>query len=207
MRDKIREMLRLQDAMNSRVDPGWREAGNAWYRAVWTECAELLEHYGWKWWRDQARDMRQVKLEIVDIWHFVMSDLLVRADATDAAVAALAERVEQAFNSPAPCADLPAAIEAQAAAALNTRRADAAVFATLARCAALSFDELYTLYIGKNTLNMFRQDHGYKQGQYIKVWDGKEDNQHLDDILRQLEPDMAGFADAVYRGLQAVYPG
>ena len=34
------------------------------------ECSELLDHYGWKWWKHQATDLDQVKLEIVDIWHF-----------------------------------------------------------------------------------------------------------------------------------------
>ncbi|MFT7292895.1 MAG: hypothetical protein ACI87Q_000741, partial [Pseudohongiellaceae bacterium] len=31
--------------------------------------------------------------------------------------------------------------------------------------------------------NFFRQDHGYKDGSYIKIWQGQEDNVHLVDIL------------------------
>ena len=43
-------MLEMQDAMNSRVDRDWLERGREWYRAVWIECAELMDHYGgWKW--------------------------------------------------------------------------------------------------------------------------------------------------------------
>ena len=69
-------MLALQDAMNSKINPEWRQAGNEWYRAIWIECAEMLDHYGWKWWKHQQADMDQVTLEIVDIWHFMLSDML-----------------------------------------------------------------------------------------------------------------------------------
>ena len=41
------------------------------------------------------------------------------------------------------------------------------------------------LYIGKNCLNQFRQDNGYKEGHYIKVWNGKEDNVVMVEILEK----------------------
>ncbi len=47
----------------------------------------------------------------------------------------------------------------------------------------LSYEELYKLYIGKNILNRFRQNHGYKSGDYMKVWSGREDNVVLQEIL------------------------
>ena len=47
----------------------------------------------------------------------------------------------------------------------------------------MSFDDLYRLYVAKNVLNMFRQDHGYKQGTYVKTWMGEEDNVVLDNLL------------------------
>ncbi len=33
---------------------------------------------------------------------------------------------------------------------------------------ALDRDELYRLYIGKNVLNIFRQNNGYRDGTYLK---------------------------------------
>ena len=78
MKKQLLVMLEMQDAMNSRVNPDWRSAGNAWYRAIWTECAEMLDHYGWKWWKHQPADLEQVRLELVDIMHFAMSDYLLR---------------------------------------------------------------------------------------------------------------------------------
>ena len=85
MKHKLLTMLELQDAMNRKVNPDWRQAGYAWYRAIWTECAEMLDHYGWKWWKHQEPDMEQVSLEIIDIWHFALSDLILRHDSLEAA--------------------------------------------------------------------------------------------------------------------------
>jgi len=49
-------------------------------------------------------------------------------------------------------------------------------FFTLVQMSGLNITTLYRLYVGKNVLNQFRQEHGYKEGNYIKIWNGKEDN-------------------------------
>jgi len=49
-------------------------------------------------------------------------------------------------------------------------------FFDLVILSGLDLETLYRLYVGKNILNQFRQDNGYKDGTYIKVWDGEEDN-------------------------------
>ena len=70
------DMAEMQDRHNRLVHPRWRQQGHDYYRAVWVECAELLDHYGWKWWKRQQADLEQVKLEVIDIWHFGLSELL-----------------------------------------------------------------------------------------------------------------------------------
>jgi len=45
----------------------------------------------------------------------------------------------------------------------------------------------------KNVLNTFRQNHGYKEGRYNKMWAGKEDNLHLYEVYNGF----AGDIDAV----------
>ena len=62
MRQQIEIMLKLQDLINTRVHADWRVQGFKWYRAIWVECAELMEHFGWKWWKKQDADIDQVKL-------------------------------------------------------------------------------------------------------------------------------------------------
>src|SRR6056297_849322 len=68
-------MLSMQDRMNTRIHADWVGQDFAWYRAIWIECGELIEHYGYKWWKKQAPDMQQVRLEVIDIWHFGLSAL------------------------------------------------------------------------------------------------------------------------------------
>ena len=203
MRQKLRVMLEMQDAMNARVNPDWRAAGNAWYRAIWTECAEMLDHYGWKWWKHQEPDLEQVRLELVDIMHFAMSDYLLREDTVDAA----AGRIEAELSVARGNDDIRAAIEAMAQSTIVHESMHFADFANIMRLIEMDFDQLYRSYVGKNVLNFFRQDHGYKDGSYVKLWQGREDNEHLVELLAGLDSDSPDFRDRVYAGLQERYPG
>jgi len=202
MKTKLLTMLDLQDAMNTKVNPDWRAAGYPWYRAIWTECAEMLDHYGWKWWKHQEPDMEQVRLEIVDIWHFALSAHLMRGDSLEQT----AEQILEGLSRPAELPDIRAAMEALAHNAIETRDADIGIFAALLQHAEMDFDGLFKTYVGKNVLNFFRQDHGYKEGSYQKSWNGREDNEHLAEILNALDGDSPSFKDDVYRRLAATYP-
>jgi C_GCAxxG_C_C family probable redox protein len=202
MKQKILTMLELQDAMNRKVNPDWRDAAYPWYRAIWTECAEMLDHYGWKWWKHQKPDMQQVHLELVDIWHFALSDLILHNETLEAA----AEQAFEGLSRPAEDADFRTSIEQLAMSTIQHQSADIAQFTQVMRAADLGFDELFKTYVGKNVLNFFRQDHGYKEGSYIKIWQGREDNEHLADILVTLDADSVDFSDEVYRQLELAYP-
>ena len=202
MKTQLLVMLEMQDAMNARVNPEWRQAGNAWYRAIWTECAEMLDHYGWKWWKHQRPDLEQVRLELVDILHFAMSDYLLQ-DANNEDVAA---RIAAELSDPRQDSDIRAAIESMAQSTIACRSMHFSDFANVMALIDMDFDQLYRTYVGKNVLNFFRQDHGYKEGSYVKVWDGREDNEHLAELLATLDSSSPGFREEVYRGLTARYP-
>ena len=202
MKTQLLVMLEMQDAMNARVNPDWRQAGNAWYRAIWTECAEMLDHYGWKWWKHQQPDLEQVQLELVDILHFAMSDYLLQ-DSDNVAVAA---RIEAELSDPRQCDDIRSAIETMAQSTIAQQSMHFSDFANIMTLIEMNFDQLYRTYIGKNVLNFFRQDHGYKEGSYVKTWHGREDNEHLAELLITLDSNSAEFREAVYQGLKARYP-
>ena len=193
-------MAVLQDRYNREVHPEWRTRGYAYYRAVWIECAELLDHFGWKWWKRQDGNLEQVRLEVVDIWHFGLSDLL-RAGRVDQA---LADRMT-ARSAPAAGGDLRGAAEALALATLRARAFDVDAFVELMNAVPMSLDELHDLYIGKNVLNAFRQAHGYRDGTYVKTWDGREDNEHLSEIARSLDVALPSYADDLKAALEARY--
>jgi len=82
---KLVVMLEMQNAMNTKVHEQWFSQGFEWYRAIWVECAEMLDHYGWKWWKKQELDLAQLQMELIDIWHFILSEILLRhGDGSDA---------------------------------------------------------------------------------------------------------------------------
>lgn len=196
-------MLDLQDKMNTKVHANWRTQGYEWYRAAWIECAELMDHAGYKWWKHAEPDIEQIQLEVVDIWHFGMSALLVGSEDSEALAGDI---VADLSAPPSSSMSLLGASEALASACITSESFSTPAFLNLMRASDLTFDQLYRMYVGKNVLNFFRQDHGYKDGSYVKVWDGREDNEHLSDILSRLDPTDANFADAVYQGLSQAYP-
>jgi len=196
-------MLELQDAMNARVNSGWRKANSEWYRAIWTECAEMLDHYGWKWWKHQQPDLDQVRLELVDIFHFAMSDYLLQDNDNEA----VASRILAELACPGSINEIRLAIESMAQSTIANQSMHFSEFANIMQLIEMDFDQLYRMYVGKNVLNFFRQDHGYKDGSYIKVWHGREDNEHLVELLTRLDSETASFKDEVYQGLQTRYPG
>lgn len=201
MKQQILTMLELQNAMNSKVNENWADQDFAWYRAIWVECAELLDHYGWKWWKKQTPDADQVKLELVDIWHFGLSILLLES----ANEADIATAVEQQLAEVNPSGDFRADLEAFTLATLQSKGFDVASFGTLMVGIDLSFDELYTRYVGKNVLNFFRQDNGYQDGSYRKQWGGKEDNEHLVEAVAELDHTSPLFKDDLYQALLQRY--
>src|SRR5690606_33754136 len=53
------------------------------------------------------------------------------------------------------------------------RRISLPLFAALLRACRMDWKDLFCQYVGKNVLNFFRQDHGYKEGTYRKLWSGR----------------------------------
>jgi hypothetical protein len=193
LKQALINMLTMQHNMNTHFE---------WYRAVWIECGELIDHYGYKWWKKQEHDVEQVKLEIIDIWHFGMSALFREGKS----IAELADEINAELEAHQP-SDLGVreATEAVALHSLQTRSFSPAHFRDLMLAADMDFDELYAAYVGKNVLNFFRQDHGYKEGTYVKTWQGREDNEHLAELVSLLDHGAEDFADQVYQALEGRY--
>tara|TARA_B110000503_G_scaffold32105_1_gene52101 strand:+ start:552 stop:1160 length:609 start_codon:yes stop_codon:yes gene_type:complete len=195
-------MLIMQDRMNSRVHEHWVEQNFEWYRAAWIECGELIEHYGYKWWKKQNVDIEQVRLEIIDIWHFGLSALFHDGKSIEQIAVDIEAEVSEFEAVGLGVRD---ATEALALHSLQTRSFSPSCFWELMLSAGLDFDSLYSAYVGKNVLNFFRQDNGYKEGSYVKNWAGREDNEHLVELVAPLDKSADDFADQVYRALENRY--
>ncbi|MEM1141734.1 MAG: dUTP diphosphatase [Pseudomonadota bacterium] len=203
MQKALVTMLRMQDRMNTRVHEEWRSQGFAWHRAIWVECAELVDHHGYKWWKHQEPDLAQVQLEVIDIWHFGMSALLVQNGADS--VESLACSMEKSWSMAQKGSGVVDSAERLAGTAAFEARFDVPQFAQLVDASALSFSELFRQYLGKNVLNFFRQDHGYKAGTYRKQWDDREDNEHLVELLAEIDTQSSEAEQRLYAALSERY--
>ena len=224
--EKVLEMLLLQQELNDATNgEGW-EAGKTkngkiinWKRCIYMECAEMVDSFAWKHWKaiDADPDWANLQIEVIDVWHFIMSlGLEDYSQNFRGTIEDLAMKIslEPGYLKLQENGDLefaePAAIMAKVEdLILNTVNRDTLNgpklfedFFELAYMSKLNLTDLYRLYVGKNILNQFRQDHGYKEGTYVKVWDGKEDNV----IMQALWEENAALTPKVlYGALQKAY--
>jgi dimeric dUTPase (all-alpha-NTP-PPase superfamily) len=210
---QLSTMLELQEGMNSKVNPAWVAANNNWHRAIQVEGVEAIEHHGWKWWKKQECDLGQLRMELVDIWHFILS-ASIQTKLGDIAQAKMEMQAElnlrqksvQFDNQTRALAQLSLLEKLDLLVGLAAaKRTSLALFESLLHDCDMEWNDLFKQYIGKNVLNMFRQDHGYKAGTYIKIWDGREDNEHLVEVLEAADLDSANVRDKLYSALKEKY--
>ena len=200
LREKIKEMLDLQNKINEKVHPHWREQNFEWYRAIWVECAELLDPYGWKWWKKQSPNQAQIELELVDIWHFGLSILLSNYD-IEKSISLISEGMIDQRGS----GKFRENLEDFTSNTLQTRSFDLKRFNQVMNDVGLTFEKLYVGYISKNVLNSFRQDKGYQAGTYIKDWGGIEDNEYLIRLASKMDPKSENFSSELYTLMEKEY--
>ncbi len=80
--DQLRELFRMQKALNERIgvktDGMNEEQRTEWLlnycRAMSQELAELTDSVPWKWWaKYQTFDLQNARVEVVDLFHFLIS--------------------------------------------------------------------------------------------------------------------------------------
>lgn len=221
--NKFKKMLQFQDETNNYitqdVDGDWRSQRYNWRRAIWIECAELMEHYGnWKWWKgNKEPDIDQCFLECVDIWHFALSWMLEKEKSVDGVLDSKYYRDLELYmkleklnpDDEHKHSIVHSVIEGIALNALEFQF-DVRNFMQLIELLGKDFDDLYKWYIGKNVLNVFRNDHGYADGAYIKIWYNNdrvamEDNEHLAELLNEVDVETEHFDMYIYDQLKVRY--
>ena len=80
--DQLRELFRMQKALNERIgvqtESMSEEQKTEWVlnycRAMNQELAELTDSVPWKWWaKYQEFDEQNARVEVVDLFHFLIS--------------------------------------------------------------------------------------------------------------------------------------
>lgn len=197
--DKILLMLQLQNQLNDATNgekwvEGITKNGKTinWNRCIYMECAEMIDSFTWKHWKaiNQEADWENLQIEVIDVWHFIMSLAIenysknLKGGIEDLALnisqSPSYNNLERENSSFAPQESVMQKVEKIIALSLQRDTLDLdtliSEFFDLVVMSGLDLDRLYRLYVGKNILNQFRQDNGYKDGTYIKEWNGEEDN-------------------------------
>ena len=237
-------MLALQDKFNSSLNPEWMDFEKQPDRddilAIVCESGEAIEHFGFKWWKTQTPDLNQVRMELVDIWHFLMSQMLrvshsevvgffahhdigitatpsneIQARIFSSVVLGVQNAESNHFKSGLVSVEGASYTDSKKSFLYNLLKplfekfdpskkiSDNFVTQTFSNtlnaffdcmnAVDMNFEDMFLWYIGKNALNVFRQRNGYKQGTYIKIWSGREDNEYLTDYLGTLAKLDQGF--------------
>ena len=206
------EILSLQDKLNiDTVGKDWKlgkaENGRVvdYPLCVGMEASELLDSLNWKHWKDiDAPDnWVNAEMEVVDIIHFIaswalqdkeeklfaftMSEVLIVLDSDGELIPKTKMLI---YKSMAEYPDLSSCL-IQLKTIMSIMNID---------------NTVYNLYIGKNVLNKFRQDNGYANGTYVKIWNGYEDNVTVARILDEMDDKgEAVNPETLYSRLKHVY--
>lgn len=225
-KEQIIGLVKMQHSLNTVSYPAWLTDAPDYKLAA---CAELmgeaLEHTPWKWWKKGELHTERLFLELIDVLHFVISDLIVvsgyNIEKAASSLHDCAEHGKANYHYVLQIIDIPlnqvgrnSYIKELTCALLSENRGGihfviAQLFTFMHRIGYTS-EDIYLSYIGKNVLNRFRQNNGYKQGTYTKVWDTivdanekvikLEDNDFLQAFLRDnvtmATEELAGNANA-----------
>lgn len=105
--DQLRELFRMQQALNERIGvktDGMSEAEKSkwilnYSRAMTQEIAELTDSVPWKWWaKYQKFDEQNARVEVVDLFHFLISAAQVLGMGADDVFEAYVKKNEVNFR-------------------------------------------------------------------------------------------------------------
>jgi dimeric dUTPase (all-alpha-NTP-PPase superfamily) len=106
-KDKLEELFRMQESLNARIGVNTNgmsdEEKTKWLlnytRAMTQELAELTDSVPWKWWaKYQNFDAQNAKVEVVDLFHFLISMAQVLGMSADDVFTAYLKKNEVNFK-------------------------------------------------------------------------------------------------------------
>lgn len=189
----VEEMKDIQTQLNDFTLPNWREKlnKNHFQTAIIDELGEFLQSgRTWKWWKSGNNpDVWNEKIEVIDILHFHLSiNLLAGVTKNDDCCLGYLDKSNVRTNMFDYDGTLDHNTFARHTRNLLTMDTPYAINELLLSV-GLTAEEVSSIYVAKAELNFIRQEDGYKDGTYVKVNDGMEDNQRLKLIVENFLED------------------
>lgn len=220
----------MQDSLNSKINSNWKSLDEYqnYMRAIWTELAEGMESSNFKWWKHTPIDMDNLFVETIDVFHFILSAMIkddynnpiskiYTYDKTGGIE--IVFNYYEGFNKRIVDEEsLRVTIDETAFIALGFSLGqfpskDGLLTPILTNLMEIwnylgkTKEDIFKYYLVKNLLNIFRQDNGYKTGEYIKDWNGKEDNAVCLEIAADIPADdnfIQAFNDIMYNKYEEI---
>ena len=164
-KEQLITMLELQMQMDSSIKTDVPFSHRDYLRAACLEASEAIDHHGWKWWKHQKKNLAQLQMELIDIWHFYFSTYLYRDNLdissaqktldydlnNDNSKIMLDNKIYELLHMTIlEKLDLLIGLSA-------VKRTEPIVLMSLCLDCELSPSEIFKQYVQKNTLNLFRQ--------------------------------------------------
>ena len=206
MKNIFETMVKLQHKFNEETIENYLDKNLNWNSAIIAESGELLDSLGYKWWKKVVPDMENVKVEAIDLLHFVISDRIQKNKkmfSEKESLDMVSIEFYNEFNTNKVLKDY-STLEDMIFYLIATNSFRLNVMKRIFTKLEMSNEDVYISYITKNCLNKFRQDNGYKDGSYIKVWNGREDNIVAFEIANEWGADEELF-EQLYLDLETYY--
>ena len=181
--NKIHQIISMQIELNNSTVENWADKDLDWDTAILVETAEAVDSCSWKWWKKTEDDISNLKIEAIDLLHFLISKLLVSTNKhcesieQNSSVASVLihslilnnlkeEYVDHKYNTEKVIKELKnIAFHCLDNEPLLSMKSLILTFDLL----GMNFNEVYFGYMSKNLLNHYRQERGYKDvGEYVK---------------------------------------
>lgn len=196
------EIVQMQcEANHAMAGNNWKKETDKYlfYRAGFIEAVEAIDEFKYKWWKSEEPDFSSALAELIDVLHFAVSSqiiefgeetaikMLVNLDKNKADLMPVGVHNPKEYRhfgeidfdklcSVFTPIDL---CEQFIVSSITKGRCDLLLLFTIFDRIGITGNEVHGQYVGKNALNMFRNDYGQKTGKYVKDWGAGHDTYFL----------------------------
>lgn len=198
------EVFLMQDELNKKIAENWKTKNFDWLRAVRMETNELIDSFAWKWWKKGTNNFLNAEIELVDIFHFLISyainstkNIYEQTQITNSLYAIVLTQYNSFKENNTNINSLDNSNykeflnEVDDFIKISYLQPVPIIlfmkFINLWFRTGLNINDLIKLYKAKNMLNGFRQLNGYQHGAYIKIWGIDEDNIIVFKLAKEIE--------------------
>lgn len=218
-------MFKTQYELNNMINPNWKNelTKHDFKTAIITEYAEFIESYDWKWWKKGNTNMQNIKLELVDIIHFTLSGMLLKLELETVEIYLknidfsfyynFNKKLKVNYSDRSDFVKKNDEIFTNFINVFDKYFSDSAWYFQSVITLLLDFiyvngfgiNDIYKIYVAKNTLNKFRLKNGYKEGRYNKIINNREDNDYVFEFIENYTKDIIELPNELYSYLSNIY--